>query len=241
VTETAWQARIAENLRWVRERIAAALDRAGRQADEVVLVAVTKTFPATVVRAAAAAGLCDIGENRVQEAAAKRSELQGLAGVRWHLIGHLQRNKAGSAVELFDMIQSVDSLELAAALSRRAVGAGRAVSVLLEVNVGLEASKSGFPPHEEVLLRAVEGILPLERLKLEGLMTVAPMAHNPEEVRPVFRRLAALRAILQERYPEAPWGHLSMGMTDDYEVAVEEGATMVRVGRALFGQRTREQ
>lgn len=229
--------RLAENLEQVRARIAAAARRAGRAAQEVTIVAVTKTWPAEVVRAAVAAGLTDIGENRVQEAAAKRALLQDLTGVRWHLVGHLQRNKARPAVELFDLIHSVDSLELAAALERRAAELGRVVPVLLEVNVGREESKFGFPPREEVLRAAAEGMLRFPGLRLEGLMTVAPLGTDPEEVRPIFRRLAALRADLRERYPEAPWSHLSMGMTDDYPVAVEEGATMVRIGRALFGER----
>ncbi len=232
-----WRARITENLERVRRRIAEAAQRAGRPAQGVTIVAVTKTWPAEVVRAAAAAGLSEIGENRVQEAAAKRALLQDLTGVRWHLVGHLQRNKAGPAVELFDLIHSVDSLELAAALERRAAALGRVVPVLLEVNVGQEESKFGFPPREEALRAAVEGLRRFPGLRLEGLMTVAPPAADPETVRPVFRRLAALRADLRERYPEAPWSHLSMGMTDDYPIAVEEGATLVRIGRALFGER----
>jgi pyridoxal phosphate enzyme (YggS family) len=209
----------------------------GRNPAEVTVVAVTKTFPPEVVRAAVAVGVTDVGENRVQEAGAKRAHLGDLSGVSWHLVGHLQRNKAGQALELFDVIQSVDSVELAAALDRRASLRERVVPVLLEVNVGEEESKFGFVPREADLFAAVESMLALPYLRLTGLMTVAPIVDDPGEVRPIFRRLHGLREALRERYPEAPWTHLSMGMTDDYPVAVEEGATMVRVGRALFGAR----
>lgn len=234
-----WQTQIAANLEGVRARIARAAQRVGRDPAAVTIVVVTKTMPAEVVRAAAAAGLADIGENRVQEAAAKRAQLGDLAGVRWHMVGHLQRNKAGPALELFDTIHSVDSVDLAAALARRAAAAGRVVPILLEVNVGGEATKFGFSPREEVLHAAVEAILALSGLRLEGLMTVAPPAADPEAARPAFRRLRALAVDLQSHYPQAPCRHLSMGMTDDYPVAVEEGATLVRLGRALLGERQR--
>ncbi|MGB9724366.1 MAG: YggS family pyridoxal phosphate-dependent enzyme [Chloroflexia bacterium] len=232
-----WVSRIALRLANVRERISEACRRAGRRAEEVGIVAVTKSFPAEVVRAAVAAGLSEIGENRVQEARDKRALLGDLAGVRWHLVGHLQKNKAGLALALFDLIHSVDDVELARVLERRAAALGRTVPVLLEVNVGEEASKFGFPPREEVLFQAVEAILVLPHLRLEGLMTVAPIVSDPEEVRPTFARLRTLRERLRGRFPEAPWTHLSMGMTDDYVVAVEEGATLIRLGRALFGER----
>jgi len=234
-----WQTQIAANLEGVRARIARAAQRVGRDPAAVTIVVVTKTMPAEVVRAAAAAGLADIGENRVQEAAAKRAQLDDLAGVRWHMVGHLQRNKAGPALELFDTIHSVDSVDLAAALARRAAAAVRVVPILLEVNVGGEATKFGLPPREEVLRAAVEAILALPGLRLEGLMTVAPPAADPQAARPAFRRLRALAADLQSHYPQASWRHLSMGMTDDYTVAVEEGATLVRLGRALLGERQR--
>ena len=229
---------IAQNLAAVRERIAAAAGRAGRDPAQVMMVAVTKTFPPAAVRAAVAAGVTDVGENRVQEASEKRAHLNDLTWVRWHLVGHLQRNKAGLALELFDMIHSVDSVELAATLDRRAALRGRGlVPVLLEVNVGEEQRKYGFAPREEALFAAVERLLLLPHVRLDGLMTVAPIVTSPEQARPIFRRLYALREALCTRYPEAPWTHLSMGMTDDYPVAVEEGATMVRVGRAIFGAR----
>jgi len=229
--------RIASRLAGVQERISEACRKVGRRLEEVGIVAVTKSFPAEVVRAAVAAGLNEIGENRVQEARAKRALLGNLPGVHWHLVGHLQKNKAGLALALFDWIHSVDDLELARVLERRAAALGRTVPILLEVNVGEEPSKFGFPPREEVLFRAVEDMLSLPHLRLEGLMTVAPIASDPEEVRPVFARLRTLRERLRERFPEAPWTHLSMGMTDDYVVAVEEGATLVRLGRAILGER----
>jgi len=201
---------------------------------------VSKTFPAALVAEACRAGLTDIGENRVQEAAAKRPQVVAL-GVhpRWHLVGHLQTNKVKTALGLFDIIHSVDSLRLAEAISRQAeqtalgqagLPAGQAgpVPVLLEVNVGGEASKFGLAPEE--VGRAVEQIAGLPGLAVQGLMTVAPLSADPEEVRPVFRELRRLRDALGLR-------HLSMGMTDDFEVAIEEGATMVRIGRAIFGPR----
>ncbi len=229
--------RIALRLAEVWDRISEACRRAGRRAEEVGIVAVTKSFPAEVVQAAVAAGLVEIGENRVQEARDKRRLLGNLPGVRWHLVGHLQKNKAGLALALFDLIHSVDDPELARILNRRAAALNRTVPIFLEVNVGEEATKFGFPPHEEVLFRAVEEMLPLPYLRLEGLMTVAPMAPDPERVRPIFARLRGLREKLRERFPEALWAHLSMGMSDDYVVAVEEGATLVRLGRALLGER----
>lgn len=237
--ETEWQTQIAANLDIVRQRIAQAALRAGRDPAQVQIVAVTKTFAAEVVRAVVAAGLTEIGENRVQEAEAKRPSLEDLVGVRWHMVGHLQRNKVPRALELFDFIHSVDRLSLAKALERRLACQERVVPVLLEVNVGEEETKYGFSPRQDVLNKAVEAVLALPHLRLQGLMTVAPLVDDPDEVRPVFRRLHALYESLQARYPEAPWTHLSMGMTDDYPVAVEEGATMVRLGRALLGERQR--
>ena len=217
---------IAENLACVRERIEQACRRAGRSTGEVTLVGVTKGHPAEAIEEACAAGLRDVGENRVQEAQAKIEALAS-RGVRprWHLIGHLQTNKAKTARNLFAIIHSVDSLRLAQALSRQAE---EPVSILLEVNVAQEASKFGFTPDE--LPQVLSDIAALHHLEVRGLMTVAPMADEPERVRPVFRRLRELR-------DELALAELSMGMTDDFEVAIEEGATMVRVGRAIFGPR----
>ena len=217
---------VAANVAEVRARIGVAAERAGRDPASVTLIAVSKTFPAEAIAAAVAAGVRDIGENRVQEAEGKRAALDAL-GVRpvWHLIGHLQTNKVKTALQVFDILHSVDSLRLAETLSRHATAP---VDVLLEVNVGGEASKFGFAPEET--LRAVEQVGRLPNLRPRGLMTVAPAVDEPEDVRPVFRRLRELR-------DAAGLVDLSMGMTHDFEVAIEEGATMIRVGRAIFGER----
>jgi len=215
---------VAQRLTLVRERVAQAAERSGRSPAEVTIVAVSKLFPTQAIEEAAAAGIAHIGENRVQEAAAKVSSLRHLP-VTWHMIGHLQTNKAKTALELFDIIQTVDSLRLAEALSRRA---DRAIPVLLEVNVAGEASKFGLSPQE--VLQTAEAIARLPHLDMRGLMTMAPLVSDPEEVRPVFRELRRLRDALGLT-------ELSMGMTDDFEVAIEEGATLVRIGRAIFGER----
>jgi pyridoxal phosphate enzyme (YggS family) len=215
---------IAERIPLIRERVARAAERAGRSPAEVTIVAVSKTFPTQAIEEAAAAGIAHIGENRVQEAAAKIPSLRHLP-VTWHMLGHLQTNKARTALDLFDIIQSVDSLRLAEALSRRAE---RDVPVLLEVNVAGEASKFGLSPQQ--VAETAEAIARLPHLDVRGLMTIAPWVSDPEEVRPVFRELRRLRDALG--LPE-----LSMGMTDDFEVAIEEGATIVRIGRAIFGER----
>lgn len=236
---------IAERLARVQERVAAAARAAGRDPASVTLVAVSKTQPPEVVAAAIAAGARDLGENRVQEAAAKLAALGAhRAAARWHLIGHLQRNKARPAAELFDLVQSVDSLRLAEALAR-AVPAGRRLPVLLQVNVSGEASKEGFAlagglanrAGLAALLAEVEQIAALPALDVRGLMTVAPIVAHPEQARPVFRALRDLRDELARRVPAARWDDLSMGMTDDFEAAIAEGATIVRVGRAIFGER----
>lgn len=210
----------------VRARVRAAAERAGRDPQAVRLIAVSKTFPAEAVLAAYEAGQRDFGENRVQEAEAKAPAVAA-AGVQptWHLIGHLQTNKVRAALDRFAIIHSVDSVHLAAALSRRAAAA---YPVLLEVNVAGEASKSGFAPDE--VTDATERIRRLPNLDVRGLMTVAPLVADPEELRPVFRRLAELAQRLA--LPE-----LSMGMSGDFEVAIEEGATLVRVGTVIFGRR----
>jgi len=233
---------IKTNLAHVRERIAAAAQRAGRAPKEVTLVAVTKTHPAAVARAAYQAGLRDLGENRVQEADLKLSDLQELNSrpdrPRWHMIGHLQRRKARLAVALFDIIHSVDSLRLAQRINRVAEESDKVMPVLLEVNVSGEASKHGLGLSDKAsFLADVEQIVTLPHLQPCGLMTMAPIVSDPEQTRPIFVALRALRDELSARFPEADWRELSMGMTDDLEVAIEEGATMVRVGRAIFGSR----
>jgi len=228
----------------VRERIAAAARRAGRQPEEIELVAVSKTVAPERIAALARLGVRYFGENRVEEASAKLPALQALLGPeayaskRWCLIGHLQSRKAAQAVGLFDEIHSLDSLGLAQRLDRLAAAHGRALPVLIEVNVSGEASKYGLPlAQPAALYGAIEAMLTLGHLEIQGLMTVAPLVADPEEVRLVFRRLRELRDDLARRWPARPWHHLSMGMSDDFEVAVEEGATMVRLGRALFGPR----
>ncbi len=219
---------IAERLQAVRLRIAAACLRSGRSQEEVTLVVVGKGFPPEAIREAVAAGVRHLAENRVQEAQGKRPLLADLpAGVVWHMVGHLQTNKVKTALNLFDIIHSVDSLHLAEEISRRAPRQVR-VPVFLEVNVTDEATKYGFSPEE--LPRAAEAAARLPNLDIRGLMTVAPLVADPEEVRPVFRRLREMSRSLG--LPE-----LSIGMTDDFEVAVEEGATHVRIGRAIFGER----
>ncbi len=227
-------ANIAENLDSVRTRIAAACARAGRSPESVRLVAVSKTYGPDAVRAAAAAGQRLFGENRVQEAAAKIPECPG--HLEWHLVGHLQGNKAAQAARLFDWIHSVDSLQLLETLDRHAAEAGRRLQILLQINVSGERAKSGLAPEAApaVLARANE----LPHLQVRGLMTIPPLAEDPETSRPVFRALRDLR----DRWAaelEMDLEDLSMGMTHDLEVAIEEGATFVRVGTGLFGERPR--
>lgn len=223
---------LAANLEQVRGRIAAACARAGRDPGEVTLVAVSKNHPPESVRALADLGVGVFGENRVQEAKAKVPLAPGR--LRWHLIGHLQSNKCRDAVQLFEMIESVDSLGLAEELQKWADKAARTVRILLEVNVAGEASKFGYRP--EAVLADLERINALPRLEVQGLMTVAPWSPDAERVRMVFRRLRELRGECEARLG-APLPHLSMGMSGDFEVAIEEGATMVRIGTALFGPR----
>jgi len=215
---------VAANLAAVRARIARAAERARRDPAGVRLIAVSKTMPAALVRAAIDAGATDVGENYVQEASAKRATVGD--GAHWHLIGHLQRNKAARAVETFDCIQTIDSPALAAAVARHAAAAGRTMRVLLEVKLGGEASKSGVPPAD---LPALLDAARVSALVVDGLMTVPPPG-EPEAARPHFRALRELAARHGLR-------ELSMGMTDDFEVAIEEGATMIRIGRAIFGAR----
>ncbi|MBI3333800.1 MAG: YggS family pyridoxal phosphate-dependent enzyme [Candidatus Omnitrophica bacterium] len=223
--------KVRDNLQRVRERIAAAAGRAGRDPAEVRLVCVTKGIPAERIREAIACGVGEIGENRVQETREKQPAI-GREAVRWHLVGHLQRNKARLAVELFDLIHSVDSLELIEELERQAGNrAERELELLVQVNVSGEATKHGCGPEEA--RRLAEAILRSRHLRWAGLMTMAPFAEDPERARPVFRQLRLLRDRLREGLRDSPL-HLSMGMSQDFEVAVEEGATIVRVGSAIF-------
>lgn len=218
------------NLTDVNQRIRAAAERSGRDAETIALVAVSKTHPPEAVQLAVEAGQMVFGENRVQELVSKAALLP--ATLRWHLIGHLQSNKIRKVLPVCEMIHGVDSLALAGDIDRIAGELGLFPRILLEVNVSGEASKFGFPP--ETLLTELPALLKLPRLSVEGLMTVAPHVENPEDVRPVFRNLRLLRDRCEEH---APLPLLSMGMTNDFEAAIEEGATHVRIGSALFGTR----
>lgn len=226
---------IKENIERVRERIMAACRRSGRQPEDVKLIAISKTFPAERIREAYEAGLRDFGENRVQEADAKRPALADLT-ITWHLVGHLQTNKAKSARELFHWIHSVDSLRLAEKLDKSAVCSGERLPVLLEVNLGEELSKSGV--REAEVMPLAEQISRLATLELRGLMGIPPFSEDAEQSRPHFRRLReAARKLEAANLPGVSMHELSMGMSHDFEVAIEEGATMIRVGTAIFGER----
>lgn len=224
---------LAGNLKTIRQRISTACERARRDPASVTLMAVTKGQPPEKVAEAAALGLTLFGENKVQEAKAKIPLCPGR--LRWHMIGHLQSNKCREAVELFEMIQGVDSLRLAEEINKRAEQAARTVPILLEINIAGEASKFGY--QSEQMLAELAQINALPRLEVHGLMAVPPWTPDPEKVRPAFRELRELKTHCEEILG-APLPQLSMGMSGDFEIAIEEGATMVRVGTALFGPRT---
>lgn len=223
---------LASNLGALNARIRAVCERAQRDPSSVTVLAVTKGQPPERVQEAAENGLILFGENKVQEAKAKIPQCSNR--LRWHMIGHLQSNKCRDAVQLFEMIQSVDSVSLAQEINKCADKFAKTMPVLLEVNVAGEASKFGFKP--EQLLADLQAINALRRLEIHGLMTMAPWSPEPEKVRPVFRRLRELKTEC-EQILSAPLAHLSMGMSGDFEVAIEEGATMVRLGTILFGPR----
>ncbi|MEO8425925.1 MAG: YggS family pyridoxal phosphate-dependent enzyme [Verrucomicrobiota bacterium] len=227
---------LAANLERVRQRINAACVGSGRDPSAVILLAVTKGQPPQVVRAAAELGLNLFGENRVQEAKLKIGQCP--TPLRWHLIGHLQSNKCRDAVHFFQMIQSVDSLPLAEEINKCAEKSAKTMPVLLEINVAGESTKFGFRPED--LLAQLERINALRKIEIHGLMTIAPYTPEPEKARPSFRRLRELKEA-SERVLGAPLAHLSMGMTGDFEIAIEEGATMIRIGSALFGPRVRSE
>jgi pyridoxal phosphate enzyme (YggS family) len=227
-------ASVAENVESVREQIAQAVAKAGRTAGDIELVAITKTHPAEKVRETIEAGQTLFGESRVQEARAKIPELP--SNVRWHFVGHLQKNKIRHALQLFELFHSVDSLALAQEMNRIAADEGMHPRVLLEVNVAGEGSKFGFAP--ERLRAEIESLLALQRLSILGLMTIPPLADKAEPSRRYFVQLRELRDRLQmEFHVDLP--QLSMGMTQDFPIAVEEGATLVRVGTAIFGERSK--
>jgi pyridoxal phosphate enzyme (YggS family) len=223
---------IAASFTTIRQRIEAAASRVGRDLSSVALLAVTKGQPPEVVRAATGSGQTLFGENKVQEAKAKIPLCPGQ--LKWHMIGHLQSNKCRDAVRLFEMIESVDSLALAAEINKWAEKQGKTMPVLLEVNVASESSKFGYKP--ALMLAELEQINALPRLQVQGLMTVPPYTANAEKARPWFRQLRELKQQAEDKLG-APLPHLSMGMSGDFEVAIEEGATMVRLGTSLFGPR----
>src|SRR5215510_7974681 len=227
---------LAVRLADIRARLAAAAQRSGRQPDDVRLIAISKTHPASIVRQVCQLGATDFGENRVQEAEGKIAEI-GRDKVRWHLVGHLQANKARRAVNLFDVIHSIDTLDLAKRLDRLCAEEKRdTLPVLIQVDLGHEETKSGVDESE--LTHLVEGLGPLTHLKLIGLMTLPPFFDDPEQSRSFFRRLSELRDELGSRGAFGNrQGELSMGMTHDFEIAIQEGATMVRIGTAIFGER----
>lgn len=228
------------NLRSVQEQIAAAAHRAGREPAEITLVAVTKTQAPSVIQMAYDLGVRHFGENRVEEAGTKLEDLPD--DITWHMIGHIQSRKAKWVVSLFDVVHSVDSVKLARRLDRFSAGRSGPLPVLLECNISGEQSKYGFNASRwyddsaqwNAMVASVQEIVALPNLQVRGLMTMAPIVADPEQVRPVFSRLRKLRDDLASAFPQVDWGQLSMGMTDDFQVAIEEGATMVRVGRAIF-------
>jgi PLP dependent protein len=229
---------IADNIAAVRERIQAAARRAGRPADDIALMAVTKANAPQHIREAYAAGLRLFGENRVQEFAEKANALSDLGGADWHMIGHLQTNKATKAAELFSAVDSLDSVKLAEKLDVAARKLGKKLPVLIEINVGGEAAKSGVAPDSRELESLLLAAPRFEGLDFRGLMTVPPFTDDPEEARPFFRKLRQLRdAIAARKLPAVAMDVLSMGMSHDFEVAIEEGSTCVRVGTAIFGAR----
>jgi pyridoxal phosphate enzyme (YggS family) len=222
----------AENLKSIRQRIAAACVRAGRDENSVTLLAVSKTHPPETIQTAVECGQLFFGENKIQEAKAKIPLCPGKA--RWQFIGHLQSNKVRDAVELFEMIQCVDSLAIAQEISKRAEQAAKTMPILLEVNVAGEGSKFGYAP--EKLLAELNELNALPKIEIHGLMAIPPFTPVPEKARPYFQKLRALKSHAEQMLG-APLPELSMGMSGDFEVAIEEGATLVRIGTALFGER----
>jgi len=231
---------ISDNIAEVHRRIAEAARRAGREPHEISLMAVSKTHPPERIREAYAAGVRLFGENRVQQFVGKTESLRDLPEAEWHMIGRLQSNKAAKAAELFAAVDSVDSLRLAQRLNAAAQQFGKRLKVLIEINVGGEAAKTGVAPGSTELEEILRGAAELEHLEFRGLMTVPPFTEDPEQARPYFRKLRALRdEIARRQLPGVTMGVLSMGMSHDFEVAIEEGSTCVRVGTAIFGERTK--
>ncbi len=230
---------IAENLAKLRDRITAAARRAGRNPDEIALMAVSKTMGADAIREAYAAGQRLFGENRVQEFAAKHEGVRDLADAEFHMIGHLQSNKAARAIEMFFAVDSIDSLRLAEKLNGAAAAAGKRLPVLIELNLGGEESKSGLNPVSTGFGELLGAAARLEHLEFRGLMTIPPFTEDPQSARPYFKRLRDIRDNIARRdLPAIHLDTLSMGMSHDFEIAIEEGSTCVRVGTAIFGPRS---
>jgi pyridoxal phosphate enzyme (YggS family) len=229
---------IIQNANEIRERIASAASRAGRHPEEITLMAVSKTFTAGHIREAYASGIRVFGENRVQEFSLKAGALADLEGAEWHMIGHLQTNKAAKAVGLFGAVDSLDSLRLAETLNRSAQQNDKKLSVLIEINVGGEAAKSGLRPESSELAELLRAAPRLEKLEFRGLMTIPPFADDPQQARSYFRKLRELRDQIAARgLRGVGMEALSMGMSHDFEAAIAEGSTCVRIGTAIFGQR----
>lgn len=239
MAQTTHETELQGRIHLIKDSIAAASKRAGRRESDITLVAVSKTHPADLIKEAIQLGITEFGENRVQEAESKISEI-GRKSLRWHLIGHLQANKARKAVNLFDVIHSIDSVTLVERLDALAIEAERSdLEVLVQVDLGGELTKSGAAPDQ--LAEIVDAVNSSESLRLTGLMTLPPLFDDPEQTRPYFRRLREIRDGLKHAGAfGADIGHLSMGMTNDFETAIEEGATMIRVGTALFGSRRKQ-
>lgn len=226
---------VRENIQSVQDRIASTAQRVGRESDSITLIAISKTKPVSLIVEAIDAGITDIGENRVQEAKGKRSQVD--RPVSWHLVGHLQTNKVKQALKIFDLIHSVDSIRLLAEIERQSCRLNRRTDVLVEVNTSGEESKYGLQPNE--VLSFMEAASEYSHVRLKGLMTVGEFMPNPEEVRPSFTLLRSLKETIDSQgYQNVEMEYLSMGMTNDFEVAIEEGANMVRIGSAIFGERT---
>ena len=229
---------IAENIARVQAKIHAAARQAGRTDNEIALMAVSKTHPPERIQEAYAAGLRLFGENRVQEFTGKAAALSNLKDADWHLIGHLQTNKANKAAELFAAVDSVDSVKLAQKLDNAARDLGKRLPVLIEINIGDETAKSGIAPGSEELERLIAEAENLDHLEFRGLMTIPPFTEDPGGARPYFRKLRELRGqIASRKPPRMPMEMLSMGMSHDFEIAIEEGSTCVRVGTGIFGER----
>jgi pyridoxal phosphate enzyme (YggS family) len=232
---------ITRNLEQVLAKIALSAGQAGRNPQDVCLVVVTKTHPVEVVEALLTAGVNCIGESYIEEALPKIAALAGRSGVEWHMIGHVQSRKARQVIENFQFLHSLDSLKLANHLNKCAGESGKVLPVLLESNVSAEQSKSGWPAWDEAqwpeLLSPIQQVLTLPNLEVRGLMTLAPLVDDPDQARPFFQRLRKLQSFLSHNFPHANWQELSMGMSADFEVAIQEGATMVRIGQAILGPR----